>query len=278
VSTARPAVSDSEHSFFPREHGATAMLLLPFLAGAILLRRVSWMEAIALAAIVLAFAVKDPLVVVARQRWVWNQPHPETRIARRWAALEILALAICGAALLYYGPRGAYILIGAGAAGFGALAIWVNVRNRQRAVWFQIASALALTSTSLLPGLSALGLIPRWAWTLWLLNALQSTAAIFVVHARLDARIAMRKSERGLSDNRRAAIVSIVVLVIAAGVFAVLQAPWVTAALILAVAGYAFELHRQQDARSLRSPLTHVGLQSLALAALYGTLIIAGLW
>jgi len=33
-----------------------------------------------------ALAAKDPLVVLARQRFVWKQPHPETAIAARWFA------------------------------------------------------------------------------------------------------------------------------------------------------------------------------------------------
>ena len=56
------------------------MLLTPFFCAALLLRQVRWTELIALVAIVFAFAIKDPLVVVARQRMVWKQEHAETRV------------------------------------------------------------------------------------------------------------------------------------------------------------------------------------------------------
>jgi len=216
--------------------------------------------------------------VLARQRWAWNQPHPETSAARRWALVELPVLAVCGAVLLGSGPWRAYVALGAGAAAFGSLAVWINLHNRQRAEWFQITSALALTASSLVACLAVRRGIPAWAWTLWLLNALQATTAIFVVHARLDARIAQRKRESAPPENRRAAIASIAALLAAALVFAARRSPWITAALLLASAGYAFELRRQRDARCLQTPLTRIGIESLGLAMLYGAMLIAGLW
>src|SRR5215472_17037465 len=86
--------------FIPREHGAIAMLLTPFFAAAILLRRVYWPELVALLAVACAFAIKDPLVVVARQRFVWKQEHPETKSAKRWAMVQSLILVACGITLM----------------------------------------------------------------------------------------------------------------------------------------------------------------------------------
>jgi hypothetical protein len=254
------------------------MLLLPFVCAAILLRQVSWTEAVAFVAVVFAFAVKDPLVVVVRQRLVWKQPHPETQVAQRWLAIELPVLAVCALTLLLNGPWRAYVLLGSGAAAFAVLAVYVNVRNRQRAEWFQIVSAIVLTSTSLVACLSVLRSIPSWVWMLWPLNALQATAAIFVVHARLDARIALRKSEAAPAGNRRAAILSLAALLLAAAFAVYGRRLGIAAALLAAVAGYAFELRRQRDAASLPMPLRRVGQQALALAILYGVLVIVGLW
>jgi len=278
VNTSRPPASGSELSFFPREHGATAMLLLPFLCAAILLRQVRPAEAVAFIAIVFAFALKDPLVVLARQRWIWTKSHPETQAARRWVTVELLVLAVCGVLLLWSGPWLDYLLLGLGAGAFTVLAVATHVRNRQRAKWFQVASAAVLTATSLAACLSVLGTIPRWCWLLWLLNALQAAANIFVVHSRLDARIALRKNETLPAENRRAAIASVAALLLAAVLFATWGRAWIAAALLVAAAGYAFELRRQKDPASLAMPLTRVGLQSLALAILYGSLVIVGLW
>ena len=270
-------------TFFPREHGATAMLLSPFVCAAVLARQFHWIEIFAFLTIALGFAAKDPLVTLFRQRLTWKQPRPETAVARRWLAVELPILLVSGALLLARGPLAAYALLGLGEGAFGALAVWVNVHTKQRAEWFQVMSAIALTATSLLACLAALREIPRWGWQLWTLCALQATAGIFVVHARLDARIAMRghapAAEGGAIGNRRAAQLAIAVLVGSAIGAAILGFDWeVPAALLLASCGYTYELRRQKDPISLQMPLTRVGIQALTLSIIYGLLLIAGLW
>lgn len=263
-------------TFFPREHGATAMLLSPFGCAAILVRRMRWREAVALVAIVCAFAAKDPLVALVRQRLVWKQEHPETRTAKRWLALELLALAAGGVVLGLTGPWRPLALLGLAAAGFALMAVWVNVRNRQRSEWFHVASAAALSSTSLVACLAALGEVPRWGWLLWLLCVLQAAAGIFVVHARLDARSTARTGESGDTASRRAAQVSVAALALAAIAFG--PRPWIAAALLTAAGGYWWELRRQRDVRGVQMPLKRVGQQMLALSIVYGVLIVVGLW
>ena len=266
-------------SFFPREHGATAMLLSPFVCAAILARRWHAVEIAALAAVAVAFALKDPLVTLARQRWIWKDRHPETAVALRWASSEWLLLLMAGAVFLWFRPARAVLPLAGGAMLFGVLAVAFTLKNKQRSEWFQVASAVALTSTSLVACVAALGEIPRWGWLLWMLCALQATAGIFVVHARLDARIAARsRSPASVSPNRRAALVSIAVLTIAAAGFLIAAFFWIAAALAIAAAGYAFELRRQRDPSSLQMPLQRVGQQALSLSILYGVLIIVGLW
>lgn len=84
-------------SLAPREHGATAMALTPFVSAAILQRQVHWQELVALLAIIVAL-----------------------------------------------------------------VEITVTVRNRQRSVWFQVLSAIALTGTSIAACLSGTGAVPGW--------------------------------------------------------------------------------------------------------------------
>lgn len=270
VTTAAPSV-------IPREHGATAMLLTPFFAAAILLRRFYWPELAALIAIACAFAIKDPLVVIARQRFVWRQEHPETRPAKRSALMELLLLAACGVILAVVTDWRPLVPLCVGAAAFTALAVVLNVRNKQRSEWFQVASAAALSATSLAACLAAES-IPAWCWMLWLLCFLQSAAGIFVVHARLDARIAIRKGKSAEPRNRRAALVCQVGLLLAGVCFAILGRPWIAGGLVVAAAGYLFELHRQKKPESLQMPLKRVGLEALGLSIVYALAIIAGLW
>jgi len=283
------AIGPRSATFFPRDHGATAMLLSPFICAAVLAKRFSSLEsaalksmvleAVALAAVLVAFAVKDPLIVLFRQRLVWKQRRPETAVAWRWLAVEVPLLLACGALLLVYGPRRYFAFLGLGAGAFGALAVWINVRNRQRSEWFQVMSAISLTATSLVACLAALGEIPVWGWVLWILCALQATAGIFVVHARLDARANSHRTEPSQPGNRRHAKIAIAALVVAAAAAAILGYKLtIPAALLLAAFGYAWELGRHTNPASLKMPLTRVGQQALALSIVYGALLIAGLW
>lgn len=262
----------------PREHGATAMLLTPFFAAAILLRRVYWTEFVALAAIACAFAIKDPLIVIGRQRFVWTQQHAETRTATRSALIQVLVLAASGITLILTRGWRPFLPLFAGAAAFTALTVTLNVQNRQRSVWFQTASAFALTATSLMACLAATGSVPNWCWLLWVLSAMQAAAGIFVVHSRLDARIAARKGHIASPGNRRAAFVSQGMLIAAAVYFASAGHLLISAALILAVAGSCFDLMRQRNPLSLQLPLQIIGLQALGLSITYTLMVVAGLW
>lgn len=270
--------AQSKVKFFPREHGATAMLFTPIVCAAILARQWRWAELATLTAAFAALATKDPMVVVARQLFVWKQRRAETTAAAQWFAGWMLLLALSGLVLLFTWPIRATLALGAGVCVFSLLAILVNVKNRQRSTLFQIVSAFALTSSSLATSLSATKAVQPWCWRLWLLLAMQATAGILVVHARLDARIAARKSQAGSHSFRRAAFGAIAVLFVAAMAVAYLRHGWIALALLLAAAGYAYDLRRQRNPASLQMPLTAVGQQALGLASIFAVLVVAGLW
>jgi len=268
--------------FLPREHGATAMLFTPIVCAAILAREWRWSEVATLAAAFSALAAKDPMVILARQRFIWKAQHPETAAAAWWFTGWMATLIVSGLVLVFAWPLKTIVAMGLGVAVFSGLAIAVNVKNRQRSTLFQITSAVALTSSSLATSLSATGAIATWCWWLWLLLALQATAGILVVHARLDARIAaratLRTTELAREDFRRAAQISLIVLVCAAVTAIVLRRGFVALALLVAVAGYGYDLRCQRSAAALQIPLTKVGQRALALSSLFASLLILGLW
>lgn len=264
--------------YLPREHGATAMVITPIVCAAILARTWHWAEFATLAAAFAALAAKDPLVVLMRQRFVWKQPNAATPIAARWFAGYTLVLGASGLVLLRSWPLAAIAAMGAGVVAFALMAIWVNVKNKQRSTLFQIASAVALTSSSLATGLSAGGTIRPWYWWLWVLLAMQATAGILVVHARLDARIALRGKAPASLQFRQAAFVAVAVLAGGTAMMLALHRWWLALALALAAAGYAYDLRRQKTASELQRPLMSVGRQALTLATVYAFLLVAGLW
>lgn len=254
------------------------MLLTPFFAAAILLRRAYWPELVALAGITGAFALKDPLVILARQRFVWKQEHIETAQARRKATLLAVLLVCCGIVLFLARDWRPFVPFVIGGAAFTALAVTVNVRNKQRSRLFQVASALALSATCLLACISGIDRIPEWGWLLWILCALQAAAGIFVVHARLEARIAARTEKLAPGGSRQAAFLAQAVVAVTALFFLLAGRLWIAAALILTAACYLAELRRQKDPASLQMSLKRVGLQALAQSTIYTCIIILGLW
>ncbi len=254
------------------------MLALPFLASAILARQFRWPEIAALLAAWAAFTSKDPLAALARHRILWKKPLAEAAAPLRTATAKLALLALCAAALLYAGPRVPWLILFAAAGAFAVYAIWVQMRNRQRAPWFQVVSAVALTSGSLAAALAATGAIPHWCGPLWLLSALQASAGIFLVHARLDAMIASRKKQPPPVSSRRASWIAQASLAIAAVAAASLHLLWIAAALTLAAVAYSLELMRQRKPESLNIPLRRIGLQALTLACIYSALVVIGLW
>jgi hypothetical protein len=218
------------------------------------------------------------MVVLARHHFVWKQRHPETTSAARWFAGWILILILSGLVLVTTWPLMAIVAMGLGICIFSTLAVAINVRNRQRSTLFQIASAAALTSSSLATSLSATGAIASWCWWLWLLMAMQATAGILVVHARLDARIAARGTTPTSQPFRRAAQVSLSVLACVAIAATMLGRGWIALALLVVVIGYWYDLRRQRDITALQIPLKAVGQQALALSSLFSVLLIIGFW
>jgi hypothetical protein len=254
------------------------MVLTPIVCVAILAREWRWSELATLTAAFAALAAKDPMVVLARQRFVWKQGHPETAAAAQRFAGWIVILILSGLVLAATWPLTATVAMGLGVCMFSSLAVAISVKNRQRSTLFQIASAAALTSSSLATSLSATGAIAPWCWWLWLLMAMQATAGILVVHARLDAHIALRGTAPASERFRRAAQVSLGALTCAAVTATILGRGWIAVALLVLLMGYWYELRGQRDPATLQIPLKTVGQRALALSSLYSVLLIIGFW
>ena len=264
--------------YLPREHGATAMLLTPIACTAMLARAWRWSELATLTAAFAALAAKDPLVVLFRQQFVWKQLHPETRTAARWFVLWAALFCGSGLALLVSWPWKASVAMGAGLVAYSVLAVVVNVKNKQRSTLFQVASAAALTSSALACAISATGTVPAWCWWLWGLLALHATVGILVVHARLDARIALRSPAANAKQSRQTALTALTLLACSAVAAAIARQTWIALALAIATAGFGYDLASQRGVEALQMPLMKVGRRALTLSLVFSVLVIVGLW
>jgi hypothetical protein len=248
------------------------MLLQPFVAAAILGRHWNWELAASLALILGGFLLREPATVLARQRWVWRGKKPESAAAARWlAGLSALVL-LCLLALARALPLVPLAAIVSAGAGVTALAVWANVRSRQRAIPFQMASSVALGATALLGALAAVGGIPAWAWLLWLLLSLHNFGSILIVHLGLELRV-----RGGIPEG--SAVLQAVYWVqgaklVTASVLAALVAAPLAIPPVASAALNVTEAIRLRDPSAAREPLTRVGLRTLA-ASLVHTAVTA---
>jgi hypothetical protein len=254
----------------PREHGAWSMLAQPLVCALVLGGRVSWALIPAVAATAAVFLLRAPLVTLARQRWIWQEEKPETAGARRWVAALAAVLAGSAALLWTVWPWRELAWMGAGAIVLTGLSVWVSVRNRQRSIVFQVASAAALSGSALVGSVAVTGQIEGWAWWLWGMCWAHAAAAILVVHARLDAR--MGKPRPGAARWAQLALLS------AGAAFAVRGDGWNAAALTGLAAAHLWSLWRLGDPEELKRPLRSVGWRAVVVSVGYSGMVVAGLW
>lgn len=271
------------------------MLAQPFLGALLILHRVSWTIVPVLAAVLLVFLIREPLIVLARQKWVWRDPQgerPETAHARRYVLLELLGLASAGAWLLAVWPFWWIAVLGAGAGALTALAVFITLRNRQRAIWFQALSAAGLSASGIAACLAVTGGVPAWGWWWWGLHAAHFFAGILVVHVRLEARIAARKGGTTLTpeflrSRRDTALIQSALAVVALTIFALGKlpglppgappgSPWYGAALMLSAAWHFYNLYTAHTPASVAMPMTSVGQRALVASIVFTLLVAAG--
>lgn len=266
----------------PREHGAWAMLLQPFIGSIIALKAVAWPLAPALACVLLAFLVREPLLVLARQRWVWRDSHPETSAARMQVIWRLTSLGIGAVLLAVAWPLKALLGLGGAAAALTILAVMMTVHNRQREVWFQALSATGLSASGLAACLSVTGSIPSWAWSWWMLHAVHFWTGILVVHVRLQARIDAKRSPgtislavRGMTNQVR-----VVQAILALTGLALLLwgQIYYGLALLVSSAVHFRDLASAPTPEAIAMPMSTVGKRALVLSLVFTGLLIAAVW
>jgi hypothetical protein len=161
------------------------MLIVPWLCSAVLAGRFDANVLAGLVAALSLFLLREPLIVLARQRWVWRVRKPESETARRCVVAELIVLAVSGAWLCWNTPCTPLFALAAMAVTQTAFAVAMAVRNRQRSLALQISGAITLPATALLPAHAAGALDRSWPWLLWLALAQHHVAAVLVVRSRL---------------------------------------------------------------------------------------------
>lgn len=256
----------------PREHGAWGLLLQPFVFAALLGRRWEWPLLAALGLALAGFVMREPLIVLARQRWVWRERKPESAEAVKCLAWEVPLAGGLWALLAWRVPLPPLAALTGVALAVTLTAVWMTAKNRQRSIALQLASSAGLSTTSLLAALAATGSLPAWAWWLWGLLTVHAAGAILVVRARLEAR-----AGSGPELWWRAFWF---LLAAGAAALALLATGRRLAASALAFSALTgvWELLRLRRSEALTEPLKRVGWRTLSASLLQGILSVAALW
>jgi len=262
---------------WPREHGAWGMVLLPFFSAWVLARNSAWPVVAALGAVLATFLIREPLLVLLRQRYRWTQPRAETPAARRSLAMLGPILSLSGVGLAVSLPIRPLIFLGSIAVVLMGLYLWGALNNRQRSPWLQAAGAVGLGASAPLCYLGAGLDFDRTVILLWATHVVHSTAAVLVVHARLDAVMAHRRGTP-LVVPRPACRVAQAGGIVFAFAVAFAGYPLLGGAAAFPVAVHALDLRRLNDPSFLSIPLRRVGLRELSISVVFSALTVVGLW
>jgi hypothetical protein len=167
--------------------------------------------------------------------------------------------------------------LGLAAAALTGIAIYGALNNLQRSPLLQIAGAVGLAGSALLPYLSA-GLLPdRTIGLLVAAHIVHSGGSVLVVHARIEAARAL-KTNTAVPTRPTAAVVWLVLHALAAAVLLVEGAPLLGLILAIPLGVHAADLARLNNTRFLRTPLRRVGFRELGLSAVFSVLVVVALF
>jgi hypothetical protein len=178
------AESSKSSYLVPREHGAWAMWIVPFLIGAVAAGKMTLLVPLLFGAALLLFFARTAFVNAVRlerrnaevARWLWQM-----------GAIELLAAAALGAPAVW---RVGLPLVGIGAVAAAVLAVdlrWVRERS-ERSLFAELV-AVAVFSASVLAGYAAgAERIAPEAWALWGICVAYFSGSIFYVKMRLERK------------------------------------------------------------------------------------------
>jgi hypothetical protein len=253
------------------------MLGFPFFSGMLLARNADWDLVPAAVAVLAVFLIREPILVLSRQRFVWTDLQPRTLTAQRALLVVCPALVISTLWLSQVLPLGWFAALGAVAAILLAIDIHAVARKRGRSVGYQVAGAAGLAGSAAVAYLAG-GREPDLNLALlWAVHTIHGTASVLVVHAGIEAR-KMKPHTGGHRAKKQAAIVWHVVHAVVAAVFALAGRPGLTLALLVPWFVHILDLLRLDRPSFLRIPLRGVGLRELALSTGFTVLVLAALW
>jgi hypothetical protein len=276
----------------PREHGAWGMVALPFIAATLVVG--GWGKLTTLAAalgVFSTFLLRTPLQVLwrywaavrksANQNQARNQrgaaaaSRPDISDARFSSLLYGSVAMISGIYLFRRLPLMPLLLMTCGAVILTITILFLVSRNHQRHPALQIASAVGMSAAALPAYFAAHGRLDPIAFWIWLLCAVDSAASVLVVHSRLEAIVASRKTTPSPLPHRRNALLAQAGLGIFLVALAALGRPWLILPFVPTCALHCWDFKQLHSKTRTRVSMHRVGLMQLAASIAFCTLLIA---
>jgi len=259
-------------SAFPREHGAWAILLIPFLTAAAIAGRWTAPVFMALVVILLAFVARYPLELllvpatylrggkpdrafIARLAWIYGSLAATAGLffILHWKLYQVLLLALVGGLL-----AGLRVLRGRRGADHGLLA--------------ELTGASGLSLSALVAWVAATGGLDSTGFLVWALNAAFFGCGILYVKSRIRVRSSHRRPEAAAMAAAALAFHFAVVIFVLALVWIGWIAPMVVVPFILAAVRAKWGLSNKQRWFAL----PRLGWSEVALSLVFAVLLILG--
>ena len=274
------AVPSRSWLLLPREHGAWGIVSLPFLAAAAIAEgnRFSLPVAAAILAVLSAFLLRDPLLLLRRIR---RDPGRLENSSQRVIALRSLGLClggltVSGTILLLTLPPVVVLVLGAAGIALVIASVQVAVARIQREITSQVFGVAALTGSCLVAYLAVRGRLDWLAFAIWAMSAAQSIGSVLVVRARLERILSRRPAAPSPAPTRiyrsaiawQAGLATVLALLAFAGHAAMLL-PF-----LLPGALHVWELWRFQSGEGLQLSMHRVGWLQLAASLVFYFLLV----
>jgi hypothetical protein len=270
ASTAKPLRSLA--SAFPREHGAWAILLIPFLTVAVIAGHWTAPVFLALLATFLTFVARYPLELLLVPRAYLRAGKPDRVFVRRLVWIYGALAAAFGLFLVVHWKF--YQLLPLAFVG-GLLAgerIRRAKRGADRGLFAELAGASGLSLSALVAWVAATGGLGSRGWLVWVLNTAFFGCGILYVKSRIRARLAHRQAGAGNLAGVTITLHFAVAIFVLGLVWFGWIAPLVVVPFALAAVRAAWGLTTRQKWLSL----SRLGWSEVALSLLFGTLLILG--
>jgi hypothetical protein len=174
------------NEILPKEHGTWAMLLVPWLVGVGVARRLGAAELLLLVAMLLAFLGQHQAATWLRLRRGRTADDGRLRRARMTAAV-LLVLGATAAVPALRRVGAPMLLLGAIGIVFAAAGLLLVRRRRERALPGQLLAALGLPVGAAAAHAVARGALTPVAWQLWALSALFFLGGVLYVRLKIEA-------------------------------------------------------------------------------------------